>query len=458
MKKYILPLAIVIAWVFSAYSAETPAVGPAPIITTVMENGSGSNRVNIVFLSEAYTASMKDRFYSDAKLAIDDMFSRTPYKEYRNFFNVYLVWAVSQDSILSVVQYGETPKTYFGQFGGLNQDWITIDTVSRSFFSEKDPIVSVLVSNDPGSAGEAGQTTKVSLIGIAVVGSGKLRSDPNSFVPEMYASSCAHEVAHALAGLQDEYKGLFAMKPGQTEGRGYINVTTQTNPSLLRWKYWMDETVPIPTPSTEEYIGKVGLFEGGNAYANGWYRPQLKCTMGSYHPDVESRPPFCKVCREAIVKAVYKYVNPIAEFSFDVGDNTTTFAINPPEPTDHPLVINWKVDGVVIATGLKEFPVTDTEIGYGRHTLSVEVADPTEFVRYDPDKLLVKSKEWDVISIPLPDFTGDGMVDFNDFFEFADYFGRKALTKEVQKYDLNWDGKIDFGDFFLLADSFGKKI
>ncbi|MEK7629376.1 MAG: hypothetical protein AAB394_02520 [Patescibacteria group bacterium] len=50
------------------------------------------------------------------------------------------------------------------------------------------------------------------------------------------------------------------------------------------------------------------------------------------------------------------------------------------------------------------------------------------------------------------------LVNFDDFFEFADYFGRKALTKEVQKYDLDWDGKIGFGDFFLFADQFGRSI
>lgn len=447
------------AWVTSVFSEEVPT------ITAIMENGHSSNRVNIVFLSEAYTASMRERFYSDARLAIDNMFERTPYKEYKKFFNVHLIWAASQDSLLSAVEYGQTPKTYFGQFGGYNPNLEIIESISRSFFGKEDPIVSVLIVNDFAGA-EAAQPPGLSLIGIATLGAGMLRGDPKPFVPELYASTCAHELAHALAGVQDEYTGLLAMKPGQTERSfgstvGLINVTTETKFNLIRWKHWIDPTVPIPTPSVDEFAGRVGLFEGGGGFASGWYHPELKCTMGAYDPDVEPRPQFCKVCREAIVKAIYKYVNPLADLAVDVGEHTTTFTIrNMPQPTDHNLRIQWFVDGVVmpIADDATTFQVTDTSIGYGQHTVKVEVTDTTEFVRYDPDKLLVNSKEWEVVSLPIPDFTGDDMVDFEDFFLFADYFGRKALTQEVQQYDLDWNGEIGFGDFFLFADSFGKSL
>ena len=210
-----------------------------------------------------------------------------------------------------------------------------------------------------------------------------------------------------LSKLKDETKGLSAMKPGQTErdfeGQ-FINITTETSRSLISWSYWIDPITPIPTPNTGDYIGKIGLFEGANYYRDGWYRLSKACTMGSF-TDWNDMPPFCQVCREAIVKTIAKYVDPTAELVSDVGDNTTTFSIDPPEPADHPLVISWKVNGAVVATGSKNLPVTDTEIGYGRHTLSVEVADPTEFVRYDR-KVTGKIKTWEVVSVPEPDFTG----------------------------------------------------
>jgi hypothetical protein len=53
---------------------------------------------------------------------------------------------------------------------------------------------------------------------------------------------------------------------------------------------------------------------------------------------------------------------------------------------------------------------------------------------------------------PSPDFSGDGKVDFADFFLFADAFGTVA-EGETGKFDLDLNGAIDFSDFFLFADA-----
>ena len=54
--------------------------------------------------------------------------------------------------------------------------------------------------------------------------------------------------------------------------------------------------------------------------------------------------------------------------------------------------------------------------------------------------------------LPVGDFTDDGMVDFSDFFLFADHFGGTDI-----RYDLVSDGVVDFSDFFLFADTFGSE-
>lgn len=59
-------------------------------------------------------------------------------------------------------------------------------------------------------------------------------------------------------------------------------------------------------------------------------------------------------------------------------------------------------------------------------------------------------------SLILPskgDFDGSGIVDFLDFFEFADHFG--TLSPD---YDLDLNGAVDLGDFFIFADHFGQTI
>ena len=50
-----------------------------------------------------------------------------------------------------------------------------------------------------------------------------------------------------------------------------------------------------------------------------------------------------------------------------------------------------------------------------------------------------------------PDFDGSGVVDFGDFFLFADAFGSTD-----SRFDLDGSGVVDFGDFFLFADAFGQ--
>lgn len=52
----------------------------------------------------------------------------------------------------------------------------------------------------------------------------------------------------------------------------------------------------------------------------------------------------------------------------------------------------------------------------------------------------------------LGDFDLDGDVDFNDFFFFADNFGRADFDPAT---DLNTDGVVTFDDFFIFADNFG---
>lgn len=49
------------------------------------------------------------------------------------------------------------------------------------------------------------------------------------------------------------------------------------------------------------------------------------------------------------------------------------------------------------------------------------------------------------------DLTGNGIVDFDDFFLFADFFGTNDARGDLN----NSGGVVDFDDFFLFADSFG---
>ena len=64
-----------------------------------------------------------------------------------------------------------------------------------------------------------------------------------------------------------------------------------------------------------------------------------------------------------------------------------------------------------------------------------------------------------LLSVPSPDFDGDGRVGFTDFVLFASRFGSTPGDGTYEaKYDLNIDHAIGFSDFVIFAHDFGKEV
>ena len=63
----------------------------------------------------------------------------------------------------------------------------------------------------------------------------------------------------------------------------------------------------------------------------------------------------------------------------------------------------------------------------------------------------LESVTFSALAQATPDFNGDGMIDFVDFFLFADAFGTDAA-----RFDLDGSGVVDYIDFFLFAEAFGQ--
>ena len=61
------------------------------------------------------------------------------------------------------------------------------------------------------------------------------------------------------------------------------------------------------------------------------------------------------------------------------------------------------------------------------------------------------SREATLIDL-LGDFDKSGVVDFSDFLEFVQAYGREEVDPE---FDLNGDGSLDFSDFLIFAQNFG---
>jgi hypothetical protein len=106
-----------------------------------------------------------------------------------------------------------------------------------------------------------------------------------------------HEFGHSFAGLGDEYDGS-----GSNDEDIYSSDIEPWEPNITtladfgsKWQDMLPEGTPVPTPETDDWKGKLGVFEGAGYMKQGVYRPYLDCSM-----NVIKFNNFCPVCQRAI--------------------------------------------------------------------------------------------------------------------------------------------------------------
>ncbi len=176
------------------------------------------------------------------------------------------------------------------------------------------------------------------------------------------------------------------------------NTTQETRRELIKWKAWIEDSTPIPTPNSSFYSGVIGLFEGARYQRKGWYRPKFRCRMNYLNS------PFCEVCTEALAKAICSRTGTVNSFSpedrrLHLTSHTLRLSVTPMRPITHLLQASWYIDGVRVAgpdDSDLELEITQAGFRPGMHQLKVEVFDPTTLVRNDPEHLLNEEVIWEV--------------------------------------------------------------
>ena len=379
------------------------AMGPHSIwaqatLHTLMTNGPASNRLNIVVLSEAYNSNdLSAYFLTDATNAINNLLGYQPYQEYRNYFNAYAISVASAQSGSDHPNYSTFKNTYFNSSFDADYDYIitippyTQDTVFADGQGKVNALLQslmpqcglpILLVNDPASGGSGGPVCIVS-------------SADTTYYPEI----TAHESGHTLGGLGDEYAYAYADIPAVNNQQP--NTTQTTNLAAIKWNAWIPANTPLPTEQTnQQYASVVGLFQGANYNSNGWYRPQLDCIMREL--DDQSGPvPFCKICSEALIKAIYQKARPIDSFSpvsHSVSITTTqavAFGIVPLQPATHSLSVQWFTNGVAIPSATNSsYALLPQNFTNGSYNLQAQARDLTLQVRSDPSNLLSATVNW----------------------------------------------------------------
>ncbi len=266
-----------------------PSSGLNYLVDKIRVSGDTDHCVDIAFIPEGYTRNQMGKFKKDILRLTDSLFTVRPYSAYRNKFNLYAILAPSDDEGADVPGAGIWKNTL------VNSSFYTFDSerylTTLDYWKVKDVAalapydqIYILVNTEKYGGG-------------GVYNHYNLTSSDNELSSQVFI----HEFGHGFAGLGDEYytsdvsySDFYSPEIEPWEP----NLTTLVNFST-KWKDMLNPETPVPTPSTSEYTGITGVFEGGGYVAQGVYRPAFDCRMKSNTPAG-----FCKVCEQAIEKMI----------------------------------------------------------------------------------------------------------------------------------------------------------
>ena len=269
-----------------------------------------SKAVDVVIVSDGYTAAERDKFFADAARSRAALLAHEPFKGNANRFSFRAVFVPSVDSGPSIphnsVWHDTALKSHFDTF--YTERYLTTSSMRRVYDAIGTvPFEHVIVLVNTPVYGGGGIYNSVTIMG----------SDHYTFNEVL-----VHEFGHAFGGLGDEYfydDMYSSMYPADTEP-WEPNLTTLVDFNS-KWADMLPAGTPVPTPVDElekqdvrpiwhllspqqkaELNLKVGVYEGGGYQSHGVYRPVQECRM-----KINECEEFCPVCSRAIVRMINYY-------------------------------------------------------------------------------------------------------------------------------------------------------
>ena len=267
-------------------------------------HSSKSQPVILVFTGDGYIkedCKMGGLFEQNAAEGIEALFSIEPYKSYREYFSVYIVFAHSLERGASQVNLGITKQTCFNATftsttsSGTN---ITADNTKAYEYAQKVPgmaeyginntAVFMMVNQD-----RYGGTCTMNTAGRSVAKIPVSRRNGNS----SYANVLLHEGGgHGFGRFVDEYVSNETQIPDNTmttdrsyQNRGmYLNVDFTDDPQSVYWAHLINQP----------FYDRVGIYQGGALYRYGvWRAEETNCMINNIQY-------YNAICRELIVRRI----------------------------------------------------------------------------------------------------------------------------------------------------------
>lgn len=314
---------------------------PAGKVSTLVENGPPSEKVDLLLIAEGYTAAEMPKFRADAARLTAKMFATEPFRKRMKDFNVRLLELPSLESGVHQPRTNQPRRTATGvQYNIFDSERYALTMDNKAFrdvaSSAPYEFVEILMNEEQYGGG------------------GIFNDQATTSVDTAFAEYVfVHEFGHHFAALADEYyTSDVAYETGVVDRPEpwEPNITALKDPAKLKWRDLVETGTALPTPwSKEEYekhsygiqqrrralrasgapesemnalfreqqtwetkhlstmptSGKVGAFEGAGYEQKGLYRPEADCIMFT-----RDEVGFCRVCSRAIERIIDMYARP----------------------------------------------------------------------------------------------------------------------------------------------------
>lgn len=335
-------------------------------IDTISLGGSSSNRINIAILGDGYTSAQQTKFLSDANNFKTQLFATSPYKEYKNYINLFAVEVISNQSGAThkgvssdnaCIAAGVPVASVDNYFGSAFDASINGGGYHRLLVSTKtSAIVNVLAANVPG------YHQALIIVNTPYYG-GAGGTFATASTESQSGEVCIHECGHSFAKLADEYWA------GSQYASEKANMTANSNPSTVKWKQWVG-------------TGGVGAYQyvGGT----GWYRPvNGTCKMER----LGTQYPFCAVCKETHIMKFLDLTKPYDSFTpantaTITAPGNVTFTLKTVQPSPNTLKIVWTLNGAILNNKTPTLTLSQSQLIAGaNNAIQATIIDTTALLR-----------------------------------------------------------------------------
>lgn len=194
-------------------------------VVTLVNNGPSANRIDLVFMGDGYTNSEREKFFSDIRHLVEQLFVYDTFKSYLPIFNVHAVFRASAESGIGRILPKRTAYKLF-------RDGNTL----RSIYPGNKPAIRaschqapgcdypIVIANDPyygGLGGEFAISTSSPESGIIVL---------------------RHELGHQVGEIGEEY-----------DGGGYFGANHADSLAEVTWNHWLSGPL-VAEPIVARYI------------------------------------------------------------------------------------------------------------------------------------------------------------------------------------------------------------